>query len=237
MALWNIVCGSETRTNVAEDKVLDMCEELAQKTGCKPEVTKATEVAPVEQPATTPAPPVVEEQVDQSVVVATAKARIATDKEVLKSNGFAIPKGFFADGTELYDIGTEKARQMRKDFDDMPRATDALGKLVKTVEAENRRDVSCNISDLRMLDNGLITRGSGKLAVEEHAITALGTRLGIPKAGYLTESWPELRSVNWNAWANRIQLEEKSPSPTLFFMVAARTCIFIHAGYRVLTRR
>jgi len=79
--------------------------------------------------------------------------------------------------------------------------TDYYRDFKATIAAEERRDMTFPVGDVRMTSKGNLAFGRVRLAVEDRAIQGLVTRLGCGGARYLRECKPELRAININRQA------------------------------------
>lgn len=78
----------------------------------------------------------------------------------------------------------------------------ALGDLASVLQrrAADYTDEVVDVRDVRMdSEDGSLAVGSSRYPLQPHALTQLGTKLGIP-AGYLQRCEPELRAQNVNRW-------------------------------------
>lgn len=82
--------------------------------------------------------------------------RIIREQTEAENLGFNLAKPWYALGTKLLDVGEDKYRASREEFENMPLASDALIALAEAIESENRFDVITNAHDLLMYEDGSI---------------------------------------------------------------------------------
>ena len=126
--------------------------------------------------------------------------RAKADEIAATEAGFSVAPPIYEIGSLVNQWGVENFRASREEFEAMPKAHEACAKLHGQVQAEERQDLIVDVNSLRMLPDGRLTRGGGKLDVTERAITGLGTHVTPGGASYLKECPPELRAENLNHW-------------------------------------
>lgn len=133
-------------------------------------------------------------------VSAEGKARAQSDEQAAVDAGFTVAPPIYEIGSLVNTTGVENFRSSREEFEAMPTAVEVCGKLAEQIKAEKRVDIVSPVTDLRMLDNGQITRGGGNLTMSERAMTGLATHITPGGGGYLRECPSELRAINVNHW-------------------------------------
>lgn len=76
--------------------------------------------------------------------------RAAADREVAAAYGIALPPPVYVMGALLRDDGVARAEQLRREYEALPTAIEALTSLRDEVQAEKREDFDMPISALRM---------------------------------------------------------------------------------------
>ena len=127
--------------------------------------------------------------------------RAKSDELAAVLAGFTVAPPIYEIGSLVNSTGVENFRASREQFDAMPTATEVCGKLVDQIKAEKRRDLILPVTELRMLDNGQLTRGTGNgMTMSERAMTGLATHVTPGGGGYLAACPSELRATNVNHW-------------------------------------
>lgn len=135
--------------------------------------------------------------------------RAKADELAAIEAGFSVAPPIYEIGSLVNQWGVDNFRASRSEFEAMPTTTEACEKLVAQVHAEDRRDVTVALSNLRMLDNGRLTRGKGNgLPITERALSGLGAHVTPGGAGYLRKCPPELRATNVNHWCETRAMKE-----------------------------
>lgn len=134
-------------------------------------------------------------------VSAEGAARAQSDEDAAVLAGFTVAPPVYEIGSLVNSTGVENFRSSREEFEKMPTAVEVCRKLADQVKSEDRVDIILPVTELRMLDNGQLTRGTGGgMTMSERAITGLGTHVTPGGGGYLRECPPELRAINVNHW-------------------------------------
>jgi len=107
----------------------------------------------------------------------------------------------YAIGSRVNDLGVSNFRASRQEHDAKASVNSACSKLIDLVAREDRQDLVVQVPTLQMFPDGRITRGGGKLAVSERAITGVGTHITPGGGSYLRACPPALRADNFNHWA------------------------------------
>lgn len=157
-----------------------------------------------------------------------ALKEIRTQAELASRLGFSLPQTIYAVGTELIQVGTDKARYLQRDVSEKPLATEALAQLRDRVVAERRRDVPVTADQL-VIDpqTGRIKRRSnnGKpgLLLTDLALAQLVNLLPWAPDGagaYLGSVGPEWRASEWSKIAGHaanagypLRLRTRKPDP------------------------
>lgn len=219
--------GGEVRLVNATD-FDSVCDELVARYGGVPTVTPVlglgdqpvaafpgavVTTAPVAAiPARPAAPP--PSMDSQESVSASGKARAERDEKLALENGFAPKPPIYAIGTRVNELGVENATRSQNEHAAKPWAQDAMSQLAVEVKAESRMDLpSLRLADLRMTT-------SGRIALpKEHPVFAGASIVINPKmfgslmgrfpcasgSAYLADCDPELRAINFNRWAARLE--------------------------------
>jgi hypothetical protein len=133
-------------------------------------------------------------------VSSTAAERVQTDEDAAKAAGFSPKPPIYTRGMLVNETGHANFRASRQDVEKLPQARAALVELAATVRAEGRTDKLVKARDLKMGDDGTLTRGGPKLALTERAFRSLCSFVTPGGAGYLAECPPDLRATNANHW-------------------------------------
>jgi hypothetical protein len=126
--------------------------------------------------------------------------RATADEIAATAAGFSVKPPIYEIGSLVNEWGVDNFKASREEFEAMPTAAEACGKLAAQVALEKREDLIVNVDSIRMLQDGRITRGGGKLDVSERALTGLGTHVTPGGAGYLRDCPAGLRADNLNHW-------------------------------------
>lgn len=134
-------------------------------------------------------------------VSAEGAARATEDEEAAIAAGFTVAPPIYEIGSLVNQTGVDNFRSSREEFEKMPTAVEVCGKLAEQVKAEKRVDIILPVTELKMLDDGRLTRGTGNgMKMSERAITGLGTHVTPGGGSYLRECPTELRAINVNHW-------------------------------------
>lgn len=134
-------------------------------------------------------------------VSAEGAARAKADEEAAFNAGFTVAPPIYEIGSLVNSTGVENFRASREEFEAMPTAVEACSKLAEQVKAEQRRDIIIEVPNLRMLDDGRLTRGTGSgMLMSERAMSGLATHVTPGGGGYLASCPTELRALNVNHW-------------------------------------
>jgi hypothetical protein len=135
--------------------------------------------------------------------------RAKADEIAATEAGFSVAAPIYEIGSLVNEWGVDNFKASREEFEAMPKAHEACEKLVAQVATEQRRDIKVPLSELRMLDNGQLTRGTGGgMPVTERAISGIGNHITPGGAGYLKRCPAELRATNVNHWCESNALKE-----------------------------
>jgi len=126
--------------------------------------------------------------------------RAKADELAATEAGFSVKPPIYEIGSLVNQWGVDNFRASRNDFEEMPTAAEACGKLADRVKAEERRDLVVDVNNLEMLEDGRITRGGGAMDVTERAMSGFATHVTPGGGGYLKECPPDLRAHNLNHW-------------------------------------
>lgn len=138
---------------------------------------------------------------DEGPISAEGKARAEADEAAAVELGWSLAPPVYAIGSKVNSTGVANFRASRVEHDSKASVEDACGKLIDLVYKEDRTDHVIKVPALKMLDNGMLTRGGNPLAVSERAITGVGTHITPGGASYLRACEPDLRALNFNRWA------------------------------------
>jgi hypothetical protein len=128
-------------------------------------------------------------------------ARAKSDEQAAIDAGFTVAPPIYEIGSLVNTTGVENFRSSREEFEKMPTAVEACGKLAQQIKEEKRVDIVLPVTELKMLDNGQLTRGTGNgMTMSERAVTGLGTHVTPGGGSYLRECPTELRAINVNHW-------------------------------------
>jgi hypothetical protein len=134
-------------------------------------------------------------------VSAEGKARAQSDEQAAIDAGFTVAPPIYEIGSLVNQTGVENFRSSREEFEKMPTAVEVCRNLAQQIKSEDRRDIVLAVPELKMLDNGQLTRGTGNgMTMSERAMTGLATHVTPGGAGYLRECPSELRAINVNHW-------------------------------------
>lgn len=219
-----IVHGGETRYSDTESWQ-SVCDELIAKHGPGIPQVETVAVVPVAEIREAQAfvPPVAPVALVFEGVSAEGQARSEADLKAAREAGFAPAQCLYTRGTRVNQTGVENARQSRVEYDEKPYVTSACQDLILKIDAEDRKDETRNVADVRMAakDNHKYLTGDlvlnpgqsnmGVFAVEEKALPGLVSRLGMPTGAgtYLAQVYPELRAMNVNQWCTQWAEDEK----------------------------
>jgi hypothetical protein len=135
-------------------------------------------------------------------VDATGATRSQADFDTAVASGFAPKQALYTRGTMVVQAGVDNARRARQEFDALPLVTDYCVDFKATIAAEERRDMTVGLGDVRMTSKGNIALGRVRLATEDRGLQGIVTRLGCGGAKYLRDGCtPELRAININRQA------------------------------------
>lgn len=127
-------------------------------------------------------------------------ARAKADEVAALEAGFSIAPPVYEIGSMVNQTGVDNFRASREEFDKMPTAVEACTRLADQIRDEQRVDVVCNVTDLRMDDDGCLTRGGGALPLTRRAMSGLATHITPGGGSYLRDCPVELRAHNVNHW-------------------------------------
>lgn len=156
--------------------------------------------------------PVAAPKIEVGSMDAEGRERSERDRDAAVLAGFAPRQPVFERGLRATGMDRHKA-----EFEALPETHVAMSELVGAVAAENRKDVEVDQAELRMTRTGLLVNKCGEhgrvtmaLGLDERAIGALSSRLGMNSAGkYLASIRPEVRAININQWcANDVPARE-----------------------------
>lgn len=124
----------------------------------------------------------------------------------------------FAVGPSMFDRGVADGGS-RSSWDELPSLELACAEHTAVIEAELRDDSVALVTNARMMPDGSLRvvhvddpvhAPANRYVIAEDAFAAFVARVNIPGAGrYLRTCWPELRSVNVNAWIGRLLDNER----------------------------
>jgi hypothetical protein len=135
--------------------------------------------------------------------------RAKADEVAAIEAGFAVAPPIYEIGSLVNSTGVGNFKASREAFEAMPTTLEACEKLAQQVQAEKRVDITIPLSQLRMLPDGKLTRGTGNgMPITERALSGLGAHVTPGGAGYLRKCPPELRAVNVNHWCEANALKE-----------------------------
>ena len=146
------------------------------------------------EPATAPAVPepgTVTPTVATGVVSQVALARQAEVDAALRALGIAPTPPVYAAGSVVHPVGVDNFRISRQEWSALPTVDEGVAAVVERIRAEKRKDILVKVTDLRMNDDGTITRGTGDLGVERNALRQLLARARVfPDAFRVMEKAP-----------------------------------------------
>lgn len=128
-------------------------------------------------------------------------ARLQYQEQLAKAQGFSLPPTWYPVGTKLIQAGTDKARLLRQQWEQLPTLEDAAAQLSERIAVERRRDVEVPLSTLEVdpATGRLHRKGNGRAGL---LLTATGwsqllSWLNAPRyaAAYLRQIPTERRSV------------------------------------------
>ncbi len=164
-------------------------------------------------PALSPKPaPVALDRDKAEWVDSDAAARITADIATARAAGFGTGVPVYRVGTVVNSTGVANFNAKRAEFDALPLATVALASLQGTIVAEQRKDVTVSLADLRMDSEGAIglaSKGQTLWTCERDMLATLASRVSSahPEAtrpaglgSYLASCPKRLRAPNLNAW-------------------------------------
>lgn len=124
-------------------------------------------------------------------VSAVALARQAEIDARLREIGISPTPPVFAAGSRVNATGVDNFRLSRMEYDLMPTVPEAVTEVIQRIAAEKRKDILVPIRDLRMNDDGSITRGTGTLGLERNGLRQLLSRARVfPDAFRVMEKAP-----------------------------------------------
>jgi hypothetical protein len=132
-------------------------------------------------------------------VSAEGKARAQEDELAAAEGGFSLAPPVYEIGSLVNSWGVANFKASRVEHDAKP-GKEALDKLIELVGAEDRKDHITKVPDIKMLDNGRVTRGGKALPITERALSGVGTHITPGGAGYLKACPTTLRAHNVNHW-------------------------------------
>lgn len=129
--------------------------------------------APATAPAPAPAPGTVTTTGADETVSAVALARVTDDAAYLAAHGVALPPVVRVLGGRVNELGRSNFSASHAAWEGNPRTIDALEDVRATVRAERREDVTVDRAELRLAEDGRLTRGAGRLYLEESGLRGL----------------------------------------------------------------
>lgn len=169
-------------------------------------------------PSAAVAAPLTHDEAVARGVDASGEIRSSTDFEGALAGGFAPAQTMYRRGTPVIALGVENARTSRQEHDKLPTVTEAMGKLIERVRAEDRQDRIEALFGLRMDNQGRVAIPAGRfpdgkprntrVLLSEDAFSPLMTQLGVGGSQYLAKCWAGLRATNFNNWAQRLGSDE-----------------------------
>jgi len=146
------------------------------------------------EPATAPAIPeagTVTLTGGTATVSQVALARQAEVDAALRALGIAPTPPVYAAGSIVNSVGVDNFRLSRQEWAALPTVDEGVKDVVDRIRAERRKDILVKVTDLRMNDDGTITRGTGNLGVERNALRQLLGRARVfPDAFRVMEKAP-----------------------------------------------
>lgn len=134
----------------------------------------------------------------------------AQPQEEPTSEGFAPPP-------RRFDLGVVDGRRLSRA--EMPLLVPSCGMHSALIDAEQRDDSAVLVTAIRMQDDGTLRfravddpprSPEQRAVITEGAFSALVAKTQLPASGrYLRQCWPELRSINVNAWIERLERTER----------------------------
>ena len=141
------------------------------------------------------------------LVVDPAKAlEIAEKTAQMRKLGFAIPGTMYSPGTRMVQMGVDDYQRKHVEWAERPLFSDVAAEVRDRIQAENRRDMLVNITDLRMDKNGHFYRkskpGKGAIPLEIGSLDRLlaysnGVLPGSKRLFPLLD--PAVRANVWNS--------------------------------------
>jgi hypothetical protein len=87
----------------------------------------------------------------------------------------------YATGTKVVSYGNKRFKEFRQSFDELPSADEALEDLRQCIKAEERNDLTLNVDQMRMEDDGMLkVEGVGRFAFEPKGLGGLFAKLRGP---------------------------------------------------------
>jgi len=224
-----------TQVVEVEGNPMAEAERLHKLTGIRPSITTmdpvpVPDLPPIPRdpkfdlyhPERTPAPikdgPIAPVPRGEGHVDTTGQIRSTLDAAQAADSGFALKQPLYTRGTRVNETGVENARTSRLEYEALPSAKVVHMELAQTVQAEGRKDIPVQASNLFLRTDGkLTTRGKESIGIDlsHRSFQQLIGRLDIPAGGaYLSHCPPTLRAVNVNHWVDTRLQEEQLPGAT-----------------------
>lgn len=144
---------------------------------------------------------------------AVGRDRSQADFDAAVAAGFAPAQTIYDRGTRVVEMGVNKARRLRQEFDGMPTVSAYCDDFEAHVANEDRTDLDVEVCTMKMLLTGeLQFDDAGRpltRTLTDTAFQGLCSRLGFGGAQYLRKCWTELRAHNVNEWLSRIAMAEQ----------------------------
>lgn len=134
-------------------------------------------------------------------ICSEGKARAMADEVLAVESGWSLAPPVYTIGSLVNATGVANFKASRIEHDEKPSVSEACGKLIDVVKAENRKDIVVKVPDLTMLANGDLRHGKEVFALAERAMNGVGLHVTPGGASYLRHCDPELRATNFNHWS------------------------------------
>lgn len=161
---------------------------------------RVTPTASAVTPATPTIDPAREQDRRAGQISAEGRDRALADERAATAAGFSIKPPIYAIGSRVNSLGVENFKASRENFEALPLAHTACDRLAELVAAEGRADHVVRAPDLRMLEDGRLTRGGGTVLLTERALSGLCGFVTPGGGSYLENCPPALRAENLNHW-------------------------------------
>jgi len=87
--------------------------------------------------------------------------RLTLQERLASANGFSLAPPIYALGTPVNETGQDNFKKSRQAFDNLPRAGTVFAPFLNRIAGEVRKDVTVQVNELRMINDGRIVRAGG----------------------------------------------------------------------------